>query len=212
MGKPGKLLTRAELAKALDVNAQTITKWVGAGMPVERKGRRAGQNHQYREADVRAWLEEREAANHGEAIDLTQARTRKELAMAILNELKAAEMKRDLLPREDVEMQSAAEKAAVKAKLLAWSTTLADALHRAAARHGVAGIERLLNHEVREVLSELADPERPIECPCCGVDLAVAGELAADGRCRAWTATGDRCKNAAGDDGYCHIKSHRPAA
>lgn len=212
MGKKGeKLLTRAELATALDVNAQTITKWVADGMPVAERGR-PGKGHTYRESDVRAWLEQRESEIAGETISLERARTRKELAMAILNELKAAEMKRDLLPREDVEMQSAAEKAAVKAKLLAWSTTLADALHREAARHGVAGIERLLNHTVREVLSELADPERPIECPCCGVDLAVAGELAADGRCRARTASGERCKNAAGDDGYCHIKSHRPAA
>lgn len=29
-------------------------------------------------------------------------------------------------------------------------------------------------------------------------------------RCQATTESGERCKNTAGDDGYCHIESHSP--
>jgi len=64
--------------------------------------------------------------------------------------------------REAVEKTWAAEVAAVRTKLLSWSTTLADKLHRVATTAGVPGIERVLEEATRDVLRELADPERPL--------------------------------------------------
>ena len=85
---PENLLTRTELAKQLDRNRQTITKWTAAGMPVAKRGSR-GKPHLYRVSVVLAWLAARdEIAKSGQALDLTQQRARKELAQALLAEQK----------------------------------------------------------------------------------------------------------------------------
>lgn len=140
-------------------------------------------------------------------LDPQQERARRDAAAADLAELKVKTARRDYLPREEVERQLAGEWGAVKSILLSWSTTLVDKLHRAKTVEGITGLERTVDSAVREVLTELSDPERPIACPRCGFDLAAPDEQ--DPRCRARTSKGDRCKNPAGEDGYCHVPSHR---
>lgn len=195
-----KLVTRSELAKDLGNDPQTITKWVAAGMPVAERGRR-GRGHRYRKADVVAWLKKRETKIASRDNDLNAARTRKELAQAIVSELRAAEIRQDLLPRDDVEQLMAAERDAIKAKLLIWSTTLPDLLYRTAKLRGVGGLEIVIEKAVHEILEEFADPERPIECPNCLVDLV---SVDVDPHvCRGRTARGKRCKNKAGESGFC---------
>lgn len=155
-----KLLTRSELAKRLDVHAQTITKWTADGCPVARPGR-AGVPHRYRESEVRAWRQAREeAAETGGVIDLTRARAEKEHWQAKLAEQKLKTLEGELLPLEDVQKAWAAEVTAVRARLLAWSTTLADRVHRAAVIDGIEGVELVISEAVRELLTELSKPER----------------------------------------------------
>src|SRR5690242_8772915 len=73
-------LTRRELAAVHDVHQQTITKWEQAGMPVLERGRK-GKPSRYREADVRTWLEQREAAAKADGhVDAVKDRARKERA------------------------------------------------------------------------------------------------------------------------------------
>ena len=143
--------------------------------------------------------------------ELTAARTRKELALADLNELKAAEMRGELLPREEVEAIWHAENNAVRALLLSWSMTISDSVYHAAISDGLQGVEREHGRAVHEVLTELSDTDRPIECPHCGANLAEMPEprFAAEVRfCGATTKSGKRCGNPAGADGFCGIRSH----
>lgn len=158
--RQASLLTRRELSAILNVHMMTVTKWERDGLPVAQRGRR-GKPSLYRETAVRAWLQQREqaAAQPGTATDLAIERARRERAQAILAEQAFSIRARDLLPREDVERVWAAEVSAVRAKLLAWPTTLADQVHRVAVLEGLAGVERVLNDSVRQVLRELADPK-----------------------------------------------------
>ena len=118
-----KLLTRFELAEALAIHRQTVVKWVAGGMPIAVRGGR-GRTHLYRESEVLQWLESRDAENAETVVDLTAARTRKELALADVSELKAGEMRGDLLSREEVETAWRAENSAVRAMLLSWSMAI----------------------------------------------------------------------------------------
>lgn len=158
--KSDGLVTRRELAGLLSVHMQTVTKWEQEGLPIAERGRK-GKPSRYREVDVRAWLQLREeAAKQPGAVNLIAERARKERAQAILAEQAYQIRMRDLLPREEVEKAWSAEVSAVRTKLLAWPATLADRLHRAATTDGVAGVEQALNDAVRDVLRELADPDR----------------------------------------------------
>src|ERR1051325_7901283 len=135
------LLTRRDLAAAPDVHMQTATKWERDGMPIAERGRK-GKPSLYRLDDVRAWRAARdEAGATGQLFDVAQERARKERAQAILAEQTFAIRQRDLVPRQEGERGWSAEVAAVRAKLLALPTTLADAVHRIGVLDGVAGVE-----------------------------------------------------------------------
>lgn len=161
--KGPNLLTRRQLAAVADlpgqdgpVHMQTVTKWERDGLPIAKRGRK-GKPSLYSEADVRAWLAVREeVAESGNALDLAQERARKEHWQALLAEQLHKTRERDLLPRADVEKAWTAEVAAVRTKLLAWATTLADRVTRAATLEAEPGVERVLGEAVREVLRELA--------------------------------------------------------
>ena len=66
-GNGGKLLTRFELAEALAVHRQTVTKWLTIGLPVAVRGGR-GRAHLFQEAEVLQWIEDRAAGNAESAI------------------------------------------------------------------------------------------------------------------------------------------------
>jgi phage terminase Nu1 subunit (DNA packaging protein) len=157
----GKLFTRNELVKEPDIPAthpQTIAGWVAEGCPIEVRGG-PGRPHLYAKEKVLAWLELRKSKDP-DVVDLTAARTLKELAQARLNEQKLLELEGKLLPREEVERQWMAELAAIRTRLMILPHTLADRLYRAATLEGVAGVEAALDEEIRNVLEELSAPDR----------------------------------------------------
>lgn len=150
------LLTRRQLAAAIGVHMQTVTKWEREGLPIAARGSKGRPSH-YRELEVRAWLQVREEqANKPGAANPIQERARKERAQAALAEQALRIRNRDLLPRDEVEKAAAAEVAAVRTKLMFWSTTLIDPLLTAATLEGRSGIERVVDAGVRDVLTELA--------------------------------------------------------
>jgi hypothetical protein len=76
-------LTRRELAAAFGVHMMTVTKWEQDGMPTAVRGRK-GKPSVYRESDVRAWLDAREAsAQKTGQVDVAQERARKERAQGL---------------------------------------------------------------------------------------------------------------------------------
>jgi len=160
-----KTLTRMELAKALECNPRTIAKWQEEGLPVATRGR-GGRASRYDETLVRAWLAARDEASRQEgALDLATERARKEHWQGLLAEQLHKARERELLPRVDVEKAWGSEVAAVRTKLLAWKTTLADRVCRAATLGGEAAVERVLEEAVREVLRELSGDAAATQAP-----------------------------------------------
>jgi phage terminase Nu1 subunit (DNA packaging protein) len=154
-------MTRRELALAIGCHMMTVTKWEREGMPVAERGGR-GRPSQYKEAEVRAWLQVREeAAKKTGVVDLVQDRARKERAQAALAEQAFQIRMRDLLPRSEIEQAWHSEAIAIRTKLLAWPTTISDKIFRAATDEGQPGVERVLSEAVRDALRELSDPSRP---------------------------------------------------
>lgn len=154
-----KLITRQELAKALDVHEITITKWQREGMPVAKRGGR-GRPSYYDEVEVRQWQDAREeAARTSEHLDVIQQRARKERAQALLAEQTLAIRARELVPRRDVEKAWAAEVSAVRAKLLVWPATISPQLARVATLEGANGVEAFLKSAVDDLLNDLSQPD-----------------------------------------------------
>lgn len=152
------LLTRRELAAARGVHMQTVTKWEQDGMPVAERGR-AGKPSRYRQRDVNAWLKAREKkADQSGMAFVAQERARKERAQAVLAEQTFQMRAGTLIAADEVEKAWAAEVAAVRAKLLAWPSTVADQLFRAATLEGLPGVEHVLLVAVHDVLGELSSP------------------------------------------------------
>jgi phage terminase Nu1 subunit (DNA packaging protein) len=150
------MLTRRDLATALGVHMQTVTKWERDGMPIARKGAR-GKPSRYDRSAVEAWLHARDNARQtSDVASLELERSRRERAQALLA-LQTYQMRaKELLPRAEVDRVWSQHVSAVRAKLLSLPVTLADRVHHAAKMDGVASVERILNEAVRDVLRELA--------------------------------------------------------
>jgi phage terminase Nu1 subunit (DNA packaging protein) len=150
------MLTRRDLAKALGVHMQTVTKWEQDGMPVARKGAR-GKPSRYDRGAVEAWLQARDDARQtSDVASLQMERSRRERAQALLA-LQTYQMRaKELLPRAEVDRVWSQHISAVRAKLLSLPVVIADRVHHAAKMDGVASVERILNEAVRDVLRELA--------------------------------------------------------
>ena len=164
-----KLITRRELSQRLDRVMGTITKWEQAGMPCAEPGRK-GKASLYSEREVRKWLTAREKnAQTNGTHDVARDRARKDRAQAVLAEQTAEMRARDLVPRVQVERAWASEVAAVRAKLLAWPSTISDRLYREGAVRGVKGIERVIKEAVESLLRELSEPlQQTWPCALCG--------------------------------------------
>jgi phage terminase Nu1 subunit (DNA packaging protein) len=136
---------------------QSVTRWERDGMPIAQRGAR-GRPSRYDLAVVEAWRAAKEAAARtpGAAVSLELERARKERAQAALTEQTHQSRARELLPRDEVKRVMEQRAAAIRAKLLAWPTTLADRVHRAGTLDGLAGVECVLAEAVREALLELA--------------------------------------------------------
>ena len=182
-----ELLNRRELAAALGVNAQTVTKWTAAGAPVAKRGRQ-GKPYLYEREAIEQWLQAREAAaSNGKAVDLARERARKERAQALLAEQKYQERAGELLEADQVARVWSAQLNAVRMKLLSLPT-----------RPQFASVAGQLEAAVRECLVELA--EGSLEQECEGQQL-----------CGAPTSTGAPCQNRAKAGGRCHIPAHQAA-
>lgn len=153
-----KWLTRVKLAKALGCNPRTIAKWLEDGMPVARRGR-GGRPSLYDPEACAAWRESKIEAVVGTpagGLNWSHERARKERAQAVLAEQLAASRAQDLLPKADVERAWGTLVAAARTKLLTLPQTLADRITRVATLEGEAGVERVLEGVVDEVLAELS--------------------------------------------------------
>lgn len=151
-----QLLNRQQLAGQLNVHMQTIVKWADRGLPIAEPGRR-GNAHLYDLAAVQKWRSGREeAAKENGNYDVQRERARKDRAQAILAEQTIAIRAGELLLKSEAEAAWTAVLAAIRARLLAWPTTLADRLYRASAIGGVSALEQKLKDEVYDVLTELS--------------------------------------------------------
>ena len=151
-------LTGEEIAEILSVTPATIRSWVRRGCPVAERGQRGNKKRpsRYDEKAVREWIEKTKRKK----FDLEQARARKDQAQAIFAEQTVAIRAGDLVPRVQVERAWAAEVSAVRAKLLAWPSTISDRLYRESAVKGVKGVERVIKEAVEGLLRELSEPKR----------------------------------------------------
>ncbi len=154
--RTARLLTRLELAKALEVTPRSIDRWrADEGLPVAKRGR--GRHAAlYSLAAVRAWLRERDKRPPTE---LQLARAHRDRCTAELLEQKVRQRAAELLSRADVEKVWSAEIADITRRLGGWPAAAA-ALVTAAANDGVDAIERVLRDEVHRLLTELADTNR----------------------------------------------------
>jgi terminase small subunit / prophage DNA-packing protein len=164
---PSPLLSRTELAALLGVNPVTITKWQGEGLPVAQRGGR-GRESKYRMAEVWAWGLARErarasAGTNGGGADMSLPVERAKLSriQTQLAQQKFRKAEGELLEAHEIGRTWSLIVLAIKAKLLALATAVADrvvsavrgAADDAEAR---ASVMAILTGEVRDILRELA--------------------------------------------------------
>jgi phage terminase Nu1 subunit (DNA packaging protein) len=157
-GARARLSTRRDVAQALGVHMDSISKWERQGLPIVKRGGR-GRPSKYDLEAVRAWLAARDQAARKAAdgpLDPVQERAARDHWQAELAEQTHQIRQKTLLPADEVSRAWAAEIAGVRAKLLALPTTFADRIHRAATLHGLAGVEKTLQAAVYDVLRQLA--------------------------------------------------------
>lgn len=160
---PSGLLTRRELANALGVHMQTVTKWEREDMPIALAGG-PGRPTYYSELEVRGWLAHR-AAKAAEPttgrMNSMDARAQRDLWQARLAEQQHKLRAGELLQVDDVQRVWMAELTAMRAMVLNSYATAADRVFRAAKVDGVAGVEATLKAIAYDVLRELSS-DRPM--------------------------------------------------
>ena len=157
-GARAKLSTRREVAEALGVHMDSVSKWERQGLPIVGRGGR-GRPSTYDLEAVRAWLAARDQAARKAVegpLDPVQEKAARDHWQAELAQQTHRIRQRELLPAADVERAWAAEVAGVRAKLLSLPTTYSDRLHRASTIDGLPGVERVLRDAVYDVLRQLA--------------------------------------------------------
>ena len=160
-----RLVTRAALAKVLEINASTVTKWVAEGLPVAAYGR-GGTPHRFDAAACQAWVAARAAvASSPVHLDLVQERARRERAQAQLAEQTLAIRSGTFVLREEMERAWAAEIHAVRTMLLGLSSHWSDRFGRALQVGGPTAMQKEIDASVREALLQFADPNRAIVDP-----------------------------------------------
>lgn len=110
-----RLLTGKELARALDVHAVTVKKWVQDGCPVAKRGK-TGRASLYDPDEVQAWRRTRERASAFGAVAAEKVQNLK-----LDRELKEIEKQKRLgllVPLEEVDRRWAGIVAAVRERIL----------------------------------------------------------------------------------------------
>lgn len=152
-------LTRRELAKAMGVVMQTVTKWEARGMPVLQRGRK-GKPSYYDLAACEQWKAAIEQqGNTGSTVDVAMERARKERAQAAIAEQLFQQRANTLLPREETERQWEQHIVGTRNTMLTLAQKLADGAYQAGQRGGVPGLERFLADAFETVLREWAAPD-----------------------------------------------------
>jgi phage terminase Nu1 subunit (DNA packaging protein) len=123
--------TTDDIAGLFDVDESTVKRWVAAGLPCDRNGRKP---RKFDEGEVAAWLKAnnktgkpgRPQTEVGK--ELTAAKIRKENALAKKYELEIAATEGTLIPRAEVERQKVQKVAALRNGLLSLPASLAPTL------------------------------------------------------------------------------------
>ncbi len=149
------LVTRREVAQQHGVKPMQVHRWVQDGAPVARRGG-PGRPALYDPIAVARWKAARDGAAERQMVSVTQARVERDLAQAELARQLHAQRSGRLVDVAAVTAIWGRHVAAVRQRLLSWSTTLTARLHRAAINGGLAGIEAVLDEHVRRVLTELS--------------------------------------------------------
>lgn len=156
--KVRKLATRREVAETLGVHMQTITGWERQGLPIAKRGGK-GVPSKYDLEAVRAWIAARDGAARKAVdgpLDPIQEKAARDHWQAELAEQTYKIRQKTLLPADEVERAWTTEVAAVRAKLLALPTTFSDRIFREGTLHGLAGVERMIQAAVHDVLRQLS--------------------------------------------------------
>lgn len=135
--------TNVAIANHLGVDKALITRYRREGMP----------NSSLDEAD--AWYRQNvnRRVRPDEVPDYQESRARREAAEAELAELKAAQLRRELVPVADVERQWSGEAGRVREAFL----QLADRLAPVLEMRPIGFIRQTLDAEVRQVLTGLSN-------------------------------------------------------
>lgn len=153
-----KLVTRRDVAQALGVHMATVTGWERQGLPLVKRGGR-GVPSKYDLEAVRAWIAARDGAARKAVdgpLDPIQEKAARDHWQAELAEQTYKIRQKTLLPADEVERAWTTEVAAVRAKLLALPTTFSDRIFREGTLHGLAGVERMIQAAVHDVLRQLS--------------------------------------------------------
>ena len=152
----GRIVTLDELAEITGHQDRVLRRMINEGMPVhENKGPGAGNGYRFDTAQVIHWFVFRaeEKAKGPEMVTQEEAKTRKLLAQAEMEEIKVARTKGELLPKNETRQLMADVVLKSRARLLVLPNKMAPMV---VGIGDVAEIETRLNGQVREALDELS--------------------------------------------------------
>jgi phage terminase Nu1 subunit (DNA packaging protein) len=157
----GEVVNRAHLAAVFGVARTTVDAWVAAGCPVVKRPAKRGDAYQFAAPAVHAWPVERAVhaaaggeAGAGDTAALTAERARLARLQGDAQEMKNAEQRGELLPRDEVTAAVVAAFTRVRARLLALPTRAAPLV---ASKRSLPEIKALLTELVYEALRELSE-------------------------------------------------------
>lgn len=155
MSAKGRLVNMGELSQLWGVALNTVKAWVRRGCPVVSRGGR-GREWQFDTAAVAQWREEQAAAaavGDTSAMDLDEARRRKEAALAAMAELDLAKRRGEVVDVEAIADIVGEEYTRLRARLLALPVKLAPLMETAAT---LAERREIIEDAICECLAELA--------------------------------------------------------
>lgn len=174
----GRQANQTDLADIHGCSLPTIRAWVRRGCPVIHRGGK-GREWLFNTADVAQWREEQAAAaavGDTSAMDLDEARRRKEAAFAAMAELDLGKRRGELVEIESVSEIVGEEYSRVRAKLMGMPVKLAPVLEQATT---VQEYREIVEDAVVECLSELSADEFGGEESADGAEQDEDGEAPA---------------------------------
>jgi len=149
-------ITKAAFAKEQQVSRQAVSKWVSLGLPVTLDG-------QIERARAKKWLAEnisRPDSGKSGSESLTDARARKESALADLRQIECAVKRGQFVSIEDTEKMWSELVMTFRARMLGIPSKLAVFL---ASENEASACFALLEREIHAALTELSGHKPPEE-------------------------------------------------